>query len=153
VKIFVLDRSLRLPAPRPAVFAFFSGVANLRRLTPPELEVRFAGPPPREITAGARFAFRLTMYGGVVSLTWSSEITRFEPPRLFVDRMRRGPYRLWLHQHVFEEVDGGTRVRDYVRWAVPLPWLLASKVARDLERIFDYRARVLDEVSGRPVDS
>jgi hypothetical protein len=62
---------------------------------------------------------------------------------MFVDEQVRGPYRLWHHEHHFAERDGGTAVRDEVRWAVRLPWLVGALVRRDLERLFDYRAEAI----------
>src|SRR5689334_10410878 len=65
------------------------------------------------------------------------------PPTFFVDRQIRGPYRLWRHEHRFEAVDGGTRVRDRVEYLPPLRWLTSGIVVRDVERIFAYRRHEL----------
>ena len=66
------------------------------------------------------------------------------PGERFVDQQIHGPYALWHHTHEFEAADGGTLMRDTVRYAIPYGPLgeLARRafVARDLERIFDYRA-------------
>ena len=48
-------------------------------------------------------------------MRWQSEITVWEPPHRFVDEQRRGPYRLWRHEHDFVERDGGTVIRDRVQ--------------------------------------
>jgi len=50
---------------------------------------------------------------------WQSETTACEPPRRFVDEQRHGPYRRWVHEHAFTERDGGSEVRDFVRYSVP----------------------------------
>jgi hypothetical protein len=42
-----------------------------------------------------------------VPLRWQSEITAWDPPHRFVDEQCRGPYRRWIHEHHFEERDGG----------------------------------------------
>ena len=51
--------------------------------------------------------------------------------------------RLWHHRHEFSAVDGGTVVRDRVRYALPLGAVGAVAhalfVRRDLEKIFDFR--------------
>jgi len=82
-----------------------------------------------------------------IPLRWQSEITVWEPPRRFVDRQTRGPYSLWVHEHIFKEQDGGTLIGDRVEYAVP-GGRLAQKllVAPDLERIFKYRHQVLQEL-------
>ena len=74
---------------------------------------------------------------------------RLEPEERFVDRQLKGPYSLWRHTHTFEEVEGGTRMTDHVEYAVPLGPLgsiaRAIFVTRMVEKIFDYRARVIGE--------
>ena len=70
-----------------------------------------------------------------------------------MDVQLRGPYRLWHHTHTFEARDGGTLVRDRVRYALPLGPLgeLAHRVLvrRDLERIFDFRQERVARRLGR----
>jgi ligand-binding SRPBCC domain-containing protein len=69
-----------------------------------------------------------------------------------VDVQLRGPYRSWHHTHRFEPVDGGTLVRDAVRYVLPFgpmgrlahAWIVKS----DLEAIFDHRALRMTEVFG-----
>ena len=64
----------------------------------------------------------------------------------------QGPYRLWQHTHQFEAVAGGTRMRDTVEYALPFGLLgrLAHVgwVRRDLQAIFDYRARQIASILG-----
>jgi ligand-binding SRPBCC domain-containing protein len=140
VKIFVLDRVSWLPAPRERVFAYFAEPENLRTLSPPSVGLEILSAPP-VLALGSRIEMRIRARG--VPLRWRSEITRFEPPALFVDDLRRGPYRLWRHQHLFEARDGGTAVRDYVRWSPPLTALTARWIAAELDRIFEYRAEAM----------
>ncbi len=64
-----------------------------------------------------------------------------------MDVQRRGPYALWHHTHTFTSDEGGTRMRDVIRYALPLGPLgrLMHRllVRRDLEAIFAYRASCL----------
>jgi ligand-binding SRPBCC domain-containing protein len=140
VKIFVLDRVSWLPAPRERVFSYFAEPENLRTLSPPSVGLEILSAPP-VLALGSRVEMRIR--AGGVPVRWRSEITRFEPPALFVDDLRRGPYRFWRHQHLFEPRDGGTAVRDYVRWSPPLPALTARWIAAELDRIFEYRAEAM----------
>ena len=138
MKPFTLDRSAVVPFPLERVFDFFSRPENLEALTPPWLSFRIETPLPIRMCEGALIDYRLRVRG--IPLRWRSEITVWEPPHRFVDEQRRGPYRMWVHEHRFEEVDGGTRVTDHVTYAV-----LGGSVVRrlfvlpDLERIFDHR--------------
>lgn len=133
-----LERELTLPAPIVDVFAFFSEAGNLELLTPSWLRFRITSPQPIEMRVGARIDYRLRVYG--IPLSWTSEITAWDPPHRFVDEQRRGPYRSWIHEHRFEDCAEGTRVQDIVDYAVPGGALVAKLfVDRDLRRIFDHR--------------
>ena len=85
--------------------------------------------------------YRLRLHG--LPIRWLTRIEAWEPGRRFVDVQLRGPYRLWHHTHTFTPYDGGTLMRDQVRYALPLgPLGRAARTAlvrRDLDRIFDFR--------------
>lgn len=137
-----LTSEIALAAPHDEVFAFFSDAANLGALTPEFLQFRVLSPTPIEMRRGARIDYRLTVHG--VPLRWQSEITHWLPPWRFVDRQVRGPYRLWVHEHEFEERDGGTLCADRVTWAAEGDWLVGRwLVAPDLEQIFAHRRQAL----------
>jgi ligand-binding SRPBCC domain-containing protein len=131
---------LWLARPRDEVFRFFADAANLEGLTPPWLHFEILTPAV-VLRPGARIDYRLRLYG--MPLRWQSEITRWEPPDLFVDEQRRGPYRRWVHTHTFVEERGGTLVRDAVEFDVPFGWLAGWLVMRDVRRIFAFRTQAL----------
>lgn len=142
-----LVSELWLPVPRDKVFPFFADAANLETITPPWLRFRILTPPPIEMHEGTLIDYRLRIHG--VPIRWRTRISVWEPPRRFVDEQLRGPYRQWIHEHTFEPKDGGTLVRDHVRYAVPADWLLHRWLVRpDIERIFAYRSEVLRRLFG-----
>ena len=99
------------------------------------------------MSQGLKIDYKLRLRG--LPVRWQSEITRWEPPALFVDEQRRGPYRLWVHEHRFREENGMTLAEDLVRYAVPGGWLVDRLfVRRDLRKIFDYRHSQLREAFG-----
>ena len=147
MQTFDFRSSVRLPRPPSEVFPFFADAGNLERLTPAWTRFAMLTPAPVEMRPGTLIDYRLRLRG--IPVRWRSEITAWEPPFRFVDEQRRGPYRLWIHEHRFEEVEGGTMAHDAVRYAVPGGWLVDRLlVRRDLERIFDYRGTVLEELFG-----
>ena len=134
-----------LNRPREDVFKFFADPQNLERLTPSWLHFEILTPPGTEIRRGAMLDYRLRLRG--IPLRWQSEITVWEPPLRFVDRQTRGPYSLWVHEHTFAEKEQGTLVGDTVEYAVRGgPLVQKYLVAPDLERIFRYRQRVLQQI-------
>lgn len=151
MRVYELRRETVVPRDRQEVFAFFSDAGNLEELTPSWLRFEVLTPRPVEMRVGARIDYRLKVRG--LPLGWTSEITAWEPPERFVDEQVRGPYRRWHHEHRFEERPGGTAVLDRVRYAVPGGLLLdrlvhGLLVGPDVERIFDYRQRRLEELFG-----
>lgn len=145
MKTHTLRSEIWLPRQPGDVFPFFADARNLQRITPPRL--RFEVVTPGEITmkTGTLIDYRLRVRG--VPIRWQSEITAWEPPFRFADEQRRGPYRLWVHEHRFIEKDGGTLCIDDVRYAVPGGSIVnALFVGRDVRTIFEFRARTLKAI-------
>jgi len=145
MKTHQLQTKQWLPQPRQRVFEFFADPRNLQRITPPWLSFEILTPPDIEIAGGAVLDYRLRLRG--IPLRWQSEIAVWEPPHRFVDRQTRGPYSLWVHEHTFTENQTGTIIGDRVEYSVPGGALVHKfLVAPDLEKIFQYRRRVLEEI-------
>jgi ligand-binding SRPBCC domain-containing protein len=140
-----LETELWVARPREEVFPFFANARNLELITPPLVRFAVLTPDPIEMRVGLRIDYRLRVRG--LPLHWQSEITAWEPPQRFVDEQCRGPYRVWIHEHTFEEHDGGTLALDRVRYAVPGGGLIDRLVVRpQLRRIFAYRQTRLGEI-------
>ncbi len=141
MSVHELRRDQVVERPLDEVFDFFSRASNLERLTPSLMHFQMVTPEPIEMTTGTLIEYRLRVHGAPIR--WISRIEEWEVGSHFVDRQIKGPYKLWLHRHDFEEVDEGTRVSDHVRYELPFGpvgelaglWL----VRRDLDRIFDFR--------------
>jgi ligand-binding SRPBCC domain-containing protein len=144
----VLERVQILPRPREEVFAFFADARNLERLTPGFLNFSILTPTPIDIGEGALIDYRIRLFG--VPLNWRTRIDVYEPGVRFVDRQLSGPYRTWIHLHEFSDHDGGraTKMLDRVEYEVGFgPFGRIAReliVRRTLERIFDYRAEVME---------
>ena len=100
------------------------------------------------MAAGARIRYRLAWHG--LPIAWTTEIRRWDPPCRFVDVQLSGPYGLWHHTHRFEAHDDGTRITDVVRYRLPFGMIGRAvhslKVRGDVERIFDYRFKRINEL-------
>ena len=141
MSIHVFRSELFIPLPRPEVFAFFSRAENLERITPPFLQFRIKTSKRIEMGEGTLIDYALRIHG--VPALWRTEIALWDPPRQFVDRQLRGPYKLWHHSHTFIEEMGGTRMIDKVRYEIPFgpvgDLVHTLFVRRDVQNIFHYR--------------
>lgn len=151
VRVIVFDRTYELtsqvflPLKRTDVFDLFADAANLEKLTPPFLQFHVVTPLPVEMKCGALIDYRLRLHG--FPIRWRTEITEWEPPFRFQDSQIRGPYSMWVHSHEFEETDGGTVVKDLVRYSMFGGTLVHSMFVKgDLRRIFEYRQARLPEL-------
>lgn len=134
-----------LPCPRAEVFQFFADARNLQDITPPFLNFVVLTPSPIVLCAGALIDYKLRVRGFPVH--WRTRISAWEPPFRFVDEQLCGPYRQWIHEHTFEERDGGTITKDRVRYVVPGGWLIEKFLVRgDVKRIFEFRQMKLAEL-------
>ena len=145
MKIHTFATELWLPRPVAEVFGFFSDAANLQTITPAWVNFEILTPRPIPVHAGALIDYQLRIRG--LPVRWQTEITIWEPTHRFVDEQKRGPYRLWVHEHRFIEQNGGTFCTDRVRYAV-LGGALINRlfVRRDVERIFTFRTARLREL-------
>jgi ligand-binding SRPBCC domain-containing protein len=145
MKIHRLSREQCLGSSLDEVFAFFSDVHNLERITPRWLGFRIVGSPPHPLHEGAIIDYTIRLAG--VPVRWRTRIVDWQPGKQFTDVQERGPYALWEHTHSFREVEAGVMMRDEVRYAMPFGPLgsLAHVVAvrGSLRRIFDNRSEVM----------
>lgn len=143
MKTFWLRTELWLPQSCGEIFQFFADPHNLDRLTPAWLQFKILSPANAAMGKGTLLDYRLRLHG--VPIRWQSEISVWEPPRRFVDRQIKGPYKLWVHEHTFTADSGGTLVGDNVEYAVPGGTLVQKfLVAPDIARIFAYRHKILE---------
>ena len=130
--------------PIDKVFEFFADPTNLEELTPPWLNFKIVSPKPLGIGLGAIIDYKLRVHR--VPVSWQSEITKWDPPSLFVDLQNKGPYRHWEHTHEFRQSGKRTLVRDTVSYKVPGGFIVDRLlVRRDIKRIFKFRQLKLKE--------
>lgn len=145
-----LEVEIYLPRPLAEVFAFFRQPANLLQLAPPELNMQLVE-APEQLDVGSRMVVKTHRWGIPQQLT--SATTVCEAQVRLVHEQREGPFRQWLHAQQFEAIPEGTRVRERIDFEPPggaLGLLMtASFIERELEKMFEFRRRKLEELLGR----
>ena len=138
----IIDQSFTIGQSKEDIFEFFASAENLERLTPPWLNFKILSALPIDMAAGTVIEYQIKLHG--IPIRWESEITLWDPPHNFCDVQRKGPYRKWVHEHIFETSDVGTLVRDRVNYEV-IGGNLINKlfVKKDLDKIFNYRQATL----------
>ena len=152
MKIFTLRREQYLPIRIEEAWAFFSTARNLSKITPPEMSFTILSQVKEEpVYSGMLIEYRVKPIFGI-SMKWITKITDVHEPYVFKDKQLRGPYAIWEHTHHFEEVAGGVKMTDEVKYALPLGWLgiMAHDVLvrKKLKQIFDFRAITLNQLFG-----
>ena len=96
-------------------------------------EQAIAGVTSGLISLGEQVTWRAKHLG--VWQEFTSRIAAFECPYHFRDEMVRGAFRSFAHDHYFTEMlDGGTRMRDVLRFAAPIP--LLGRIAEPFLRAY-----------------
>jgi ligand-binding SRPBCC domain-containing protein len=147
---YLLERETEIARPRDEVFDFFCRAENLETITPASVGFHILTPTPIEMGVGTLIDYELSIYG--LPIKWRTEITKWDPPNEFEDVALSGPYKQWIHRHVFTDTGGGTTLmKDIVRYRLPLePFgdIAQFFVARELEKIFDFRQEKIIEIFG-----
>ena len=132
------------------IFPFFAEAKNLEKITPPHLRFHIVGMNTETINKGTLIDYKLQLYG--VPFKWKTKISEFEPNKMFIDEQLKGPYSKWVHLHTFEQINGGTLLKDLVHYRIPMgalgKILLGRFIRKDIEKIFNYRKSVIAELFG-----
>lgn len=138
-----------VPASLDVVWDFFSSPANLSRITPPEMGFIITSPEQTEMYPGMFITYKVSPAPGI-KLNWVTEITQISTGKFFIDEQRRGPYRIWHHEHHFKKVEGGVEMRDILYYAVPFGFIgkLANLifVRNKVKQIFIFREKRISEL-------
>ena len=106
---------------------------------------------PDKMYEGMMIAYQVKPLFGI-PMEWITEITHIKEDSFFVDEQRKGPYKIWHHEHHFSETEQGIHMTDIVTYELPFgplgkiahPILVKNK----LEEIFAHRFKVVDELFG-----
>ena len=131
---------------------FFSSPGNLSKITPEHMGFEITSETPAKMYTGQIITYKVSPFPGVKT-SWVTEIKHVSEGSFFVDEQRFGPYRMWHHEHHFEEKDDGVLMTDHVSYKLPLGFLgrMAHSlfVKKQLTQIFKHRERCLERMFGK----
>ena len=146
--MYSLKRKQHIPHSRQDVFNFFKSPENLEKITPSDIGFKILTPKPIKMQTGAVLDYTINLIG--FKIRWTTLITDFQEPQGFADVSLKSPYSYWYHKHHFVETKSGTVMYDEINYS--LPFGILGKIAhsiwvkRELNKIFDYRAEVIDDI-------
>lgn len=127
---------------------FFSSPKNLKKITPEYMGFDVLLDIPEKMYPGLMIEYTVKPVFSI-PMKWITEITHVEPLKFFVDEQRKGPYKIWHHEHHFETVENGVMMTDIVSYELPMGFLGRMVhpfiVEKKLKEIFDYRFKVVEE--------
>jgi ligand-binding SRPBCC domain-containing protein len=128
---------------------FFSSPGNLSKITPDSMGFRITSGNPGKMYPGQIITYKVSPFAGIKT-NWVTEITHVSEGRFFVDEQRFGPYRMWHHEHHFEEQNGGVLMTDRVSYKLPMGLLGRFAhflfVKNQLKQIFVFREAYLSQM-------
>ena len=128
---------------------FFSDPKNLSKITPQSMGFIVRTELPDKMYEGLMIEYTVRPMLGI-PMNWITEIKTVKNHSFFVDEQRKGPYKIWHHEHHFKEVEGGVEMTDIVSYELPLGFLGRLMhpilVKNKLKEIFDYRRQKVDEL-------
>ena len=129
---------------------FFSSPDNLQKITPKEMGFEITSVVDKRAYPGQIVTYKVGIMPGVRS-SWVTEITQVKDNVFFIDEQRFGPYKMWHHEHWFEELsDGKTLMKDKISYKIPFGPLghLAQNIfiKKQLFAIFEHRYVILEKL-------
>ena len=117
----VFETSVVVPATPQALFSFHSDPRNLTEVMPPTMKL------VKLTTDGVAEEDRLIhLYcrdWWIIPMRWTCRWKTVAPPHLLVDEIVKGPFRVFQHEHRFEQIDeNSTRMQDRISYAWGHGW-------------------------------
>ncbi len=144
--------SQTLPISKAAAWNFFSDPKNLSKITPKEMNFVIHS----DISNNKTYPGQIICYTVSplfnIPLNWVTEITHVSEPDFFVDEQRKGPYKLWHHQHHFIEKENGVEMIDILHYEIPFGFvgnfLNHLFIEKKIKEIFSFRNKALNKIFG-----
>lgn len=141
----------KLPISMEEAWSFFSSPKNLNEITPKNMSFEILTQLPETMYEGLLIGYKIRPFLNI-PMRWVTEITHIADQQYFIDEQRFGPYKLWHHEHHFEEIENGVLMTDLLHYDVGMGFLGkiagALYVHQAVAHIFEYRYKVLVDKFG-----
>lgn len=132
---------------------FFSSPHNLAKITPPSMGFVVRTELPEKMYEGLMIEYTVKPLLNI-PMRWVTEIKTVKDGLFFVDEQRIGPYKIWHHEHHFNDLGDSVEMTDIVSYVLPLGFLgnimHGLVVKKKLETIFAYRFEAVEKLFNRP---
>lgn len=150
--ISLLQQQQFLPIPLEKAWEYFSSPHNLNELTPEDMTFKILSSVPEKMYEGLIINYKISpMFN--IPLNWCTEITHVRELHYFVDEQRKGPYKMWHHEHHFKESPGGVDMIDILHYDIGKGFLgsIAGTlfIHKKVRQIFEYRRKKLELIFGK----
>lgn len=147
--IYQFKKTQELQTSVHEVWNFIKDPRNLKEITPDYMGFHITSELlSTKMYPGMIISYKVKPILGI-PLTWVTEITHVEEPNFFVDEQRKGPYKIWHHEHQIEETENGVLMTDLITYEPPFGILgaIANQlfIKKQLNEIFEYRRIILDK--------
>lgn len=129
---------------------YFSSPENLSKITPPKMGFNITSDIDMKTYKGQIITYKVSPFP-FLKINWVTEITEVKNYNYFIDEQRFGPYKMWHHEHWFEELaNGNTLMKDKISYKIPFGFIgsLAQSIfiKKQLKTIFEYRYKTLKKI-------
>ncbi|MBD3639308.1 MAG: SRPBCC family protein [Crocinitomicaceae bacterium] len=150
--LYQIKKEQKIPVSVEELWEFISSPRNLAKITPEKMRFEIKTKNlPEKVYPGLIITYKVRPIGGI-KMTWVTEITHVSEFNYFVDEQRKGPYKLWHHEHHIIPVDGGVLMKDVISYIPPFGFLgrIANKlfIQKQLNEIFEFREKSLENIFG-----
>lgn len=121
------------------LFDFHLNTQNLAEITPKDIKLDLL---THNFTPKQSSTLEIKSTKYFIPTYWKIEILKLERPCILIDKALESPFKSWIHQHRFEEIDGKTQLTDIIDFEMPfglIGKLIEPFILKDLEKMFTFR--------------
>lgn len=148
--IYTLTAEQTIDVSLEKAWNFFSSPENLEKITPSHMGFKITSNVDKKAYTGQIITYKVAVLPGIKT-NWITEITQVKEQEFFIDEQRFGPYKMWHHEHWFEELENGkTLMKDKISYKIPFGFLgdIAQSIfiKKQLKAIFEHRFTTLEKL-------